>query len=59
MNILQNILLVIIFSNLIFAAAMFLMYLQFRFEDKQTKKQLERAYDEYYGYNQKLNKKGE
>ena len=59
MNILQNILLVIIFSNLIVAIAMFLLYLQFRFEDKQTKKQLERMYDEYYGQNQKLGKKGE
>jgi len=59
MNILQNILLVIIFGNLIFATVFFLMYLQFYFEDKQTKKQIERSYDEYYGQNQKLDKKEE
>jgi len=59
MNILQNILLAIIFGNLIVAVAIFLLYLQFRIEDKKMKKELEEMYDEYYGQNQKLNKKGE
>ena len=59
MNILQNILLVIIFGNLIVAIAMFLLYLQFRIEDKKIKKEMEKMYDEYYGQNQKLDKKGE
>ena len=56
MNILQNILFFIIFSNLIFGAAMFLMYLQFCIEDKKTKKQLERAYNEYYGHDEEIHK---
>jgi len=59
MNILQNILLVIILGNLIVAFAMFLLYLQFHIEDKKMKKEMEKMYDEYYGQNQKLNKKGE
>ena len=59
MNILQNIFLIITFGNLIVAVAMFLLYLQFRIEDKKMKKELEEMYDEYYGQNQKLNKKGE
>ena len=59
MNILQNILLIILFGNLVVAAAMVLLYIQFSIEDKKMKKELEEMYDEYYGQNQKLNKKGE
>ena len=57
MNILQNLLLAIIFGNLIVAFAMFLLYLQFHIEDKKIKKEMEKMYDEHYGQNQKLNKK--
>lgn len=55
MNILQNILLIITFGNLIVAVAMFLLYLQFRIEDKKMKKELEKMYDEYYGQDKKSN----
>ena len=55
MNILQNILLIILFGNLVVAAAMVLLYIQFSIEDKKMKKELEEMYDEYYGQNKESN----
>jgi len=55
MNILQNILLAIIFGNFVVAAVMVLLYIQFSIEDKKMKKELEEMYDEYYGQDKKSN----
>lgn len=55
MNILKNILLLIIFGNLILGFAMFLLYLQFHIEDKKMKKELEKMYDEYYEQDKESN----